>query len=103
MLLYIGCGLAALGLVANRWNTTMLAFTQPLTEDVPMTDPLVTVYTPAWTEWAATCGVVAFLLLAFSIGMRYFPAFKGVSVPEEAAQKANIIYPEYEEMPAEAD
>jgi menaquinone reductase, integral membrane subunit len=103
-LLFVGSGFAIVGLVANRWHTTLIAFTEPLSENPPMTDPLITHYTPSWTEWATTFGVVALLLLAFSIGMRYFPAFKGVSVLEEAEQRANNIYqPTFEQAPAEAE
>jgi Ni/Fe-hydrogenase subunit HybB-like protein len=58
-----------------------LAFTQPLSTAPALTDPLVTPYTPAWTEWATALGVVAGLTLLFSLGMRYLPAFKGL--PQE--------------------
>ncbi|HLA43588.1 MAG TPA: NrfD/PsrC family molybdoenzyme membrane anchor subunit, partial [Aggregatilineales bacterium] len=72
-LLLIGSGLAMAGLIANRYHTTLLAFTQPLSENPPLTIPLVSHYSPAWTEWAATSGVIAILMLAFSLGMRYLP------------------------------
>lgn len=81
-LLLIGTGLAAAGLIFNRLHTTLLAFTEPLSESPPLTDPLVTHYTPAWTEWAATAAVVALLALAFSLGMRFLPAFRGSEEPE---------------------
>ncbi|MCL4879439.1 MAG: polysulfide reductase NrfD [Anaerolineae bacterium] len=77
-MLFIGCGLVLAGLVANRWHTTLLAFTQPLSENPPLTSPLVSEYTPAWTEWATTFAVLSILTLAFSLGMRYLPAFKGI-------------------------
>jgi Ni/Fe-hydrogenase subunit HybB-like protein len=76
LLLLVGSGLAVAGLVANRWHTTMLAFTEPLSTSPAVTDPLVANYTPAWTEWATTFGVIGILTLAFSLGMRYLPAFK---------------------------
>lgn len=78
LMLTIGSGLTLAGLVANRWHTTLLAFTQPLSTSPQLTDPLVTPYTPAWTEWATALAVVAALTLAFSLGMRYLPAFKGI-------------------------
>jgi molybdopterin-containing oxidoreductase family membrane subunit len=77
MALMIGCGLAMAGLVANRWHTTFLAFTQPLSTSPAVTDPLVTPYTPAWTEWATAFAVVSILALGFSLGMRYLPTFQG--------------------------
>ena len=79
-LLLIGSGLAMAGLIANRYHTTLLAFTQPLSENPPLTIPLVSHYSPAWTEWAATSGVIAILMLAFSLGMRYLPVFKGENI-----------------------
>jgi molybdopterin-containing oxidoreductase family membrane subunit len=77
LLLTVGSGLTMAGLVANRWHTTLLAFTQPLSTAPALTDPLVTFYAPAWTEWATALGVVAGLTLIFSLGMRYLPAFVG--------------------------
>lgn len=78
LLLTVGSGLTMAGLVANRWHTTLLAFTQPLSTSPALTDPLVSPYTPAWTEWATALGVVAGLTLIFSLGMRYLPAFAGM-------------------------
>jgi molybdopterin-containing oxidoreductase family membrane subunit len=77
-LLLVGSGLAIAGLVANRYHTTLLAFTEPLTTRPAVTDPLVTHYTPAWTEWAATAGVIGILAFLFSMGMRFLPAFQGI-------------------------
>ena len=37
-MLLIGSGLAMFGLIMNRWHTTMLAFTQPLSTNPPLTD-----------------------------------------------------------------
>ncbi len=76
-MLAVGAGLAIAGLVANRWNTTMLAFTEPLTDNPPVTDPLVVNYVPNAMEWGVTLGVLAALSLVFALGMRYLPAFKG--------------------------
>jgi Ni/Fe-hydrogenase subunit HybB-like protein len=76
ILLFVGSGLAVVGLVANRWHTTLLAFTEPLSTHPPVTDPLVTQYTPAWTEWGTALGIIAILALFFSLGMRYLPSFR---------------------------
>lgn len=74
-MLLIGTGLASFGIVANRWHTTMLAFTQPLSTNPPVTEPLVTLYSPALSEWAIAFGILAGLTLVFSLGMRYLPTF----------------------------
>jgi molybdopterin-containing oxidoreductase family membrane subunit len=79
--LLVGSGLVMSGLVANRWHTTLLAFTQPLTTNPAVTDPLVMPYSPAWTEWGTAAGVIAVLTLGFSLGIRYLPAFRGLGEP----------------------
>mgnify|MGYP005846182443 CR=1 FL=1 len=85
MLLMVGSGLAMAGLIANRWNTTMFAFTEPLSLSPPLTDPLVANYTPHAVEWAVSVGIVAGLTLVFSLGMRYLPAYRGVAPAGPAA------------------
>lgn len=84
--LLVGSGLVIAGLIANRWHTTLLAFTQPLSVSPAVTNPLVTPYTPALTEWATAAGVLAILALIFSLGMRYLPAFKGMDALVQANQ-----------------
>ncbi|MCZ7540873.1 MAG: polysulfide reductase NrfD [Anaerolineae bacterium] len=79
-MLLTGSGLTVAGMVFNRYHTTLLAFTEPLSVNPPVTDPLITDYTPAWTEWASAFMVVALLMMLFSLGMRYLPAFKGIQV-----------------------
>lgn len=79
-MLLAGSGLAVAGLVFNRYHTTLLAFTEPLSVNPPVTDPLVSHYTPAWTEWATSFMIVAILAVIFSLGIRYLPAFKGLQV-----------------------
>lgn len=75
--LFMGSALAVIGLVVNRWNTTLVGLTTPLTVDPPLALPLSPSYSPAWTEWAVALGVVAGAVLAFTLGMRYLPAFGG--------------------------
>jgi molybdopterin-containing oxidoreductase family membrane subunit len=91
-LLMVGSGLAMSGIIANRWNTTMLAFTQPLTVGPATTIPLVASYTPSLVEWMTSLGIVAGLTLLFSLGMRYLPAFKGV-LPQPVESPALVSAP----------
>lgn len=93
-LLMLGCGLAMAGIVANRWNTTMLAFTLPLSTEPYLTMPAVVHYTPSLVEWATSLGIVAGLTLVFSLGAKLLPAFRGVEVPETA------LVPAPEHMPS---
>ena len=73
--LTVGSGLAITGLVKNRWHTTLLAFTQPLSENPPMTNTVIAPYTPALSEWLIMFGILAILAFIFSLGMRFLPAF----------------------------
>lgn len=84
--LFIGTGLAMAGLVVNRWHTTLLAFTEPLSESPPVTAPLETLYSPALVEWLAVGGVLAILALIFSLGMRFLPAFQEYVSKDETAE-----------------
>ena len=85
-LLLLGCGLAMAGIVANRWNTTMLAFTLPLSTEPVLTIPASVSYTPNLVEWAASIGIVAGLTMVFSLGIRFLPAFQGIPVPPRPSE-----------------
>ena len=87
MMLLIGSGLTASGLAFNRYHTTLLAFTEPLSRNPPLTNPLISPYTPAWTEWASTFMILAILAMIFSLGMRYLPAFRGLRVDESLEER----------------
>ncbi|CAG1005609.1 MAG: polysulfide reductase NrfD [Anaerolinea sp.] len=76
-MLLMGSGLTMAGIIANRWNTTMLAFTQPLSTEPVLTNPASVRYLPSLVEWGTALGIVAGLTLAFSLGMRFLPAYKG--------------------------
>ncbi|MBZ0303204.1 MAG: polysulfide reductase NrfD [Anaerolineae bacterium] len=91
--LVVGSGLVYAGIIVNRWHTTLLAFTQPLSTNPPVTDPLVGSYTPAWTEWGTALGIVCGLTLLFSLGMRFLPAFQGIeeAEPEPAPEPAMTV------------
>jgi molybdopterin-containing oxidoreductase family membrane subunit len=100
--LMIGSGLTMAGIIANRWNTTMLAFTQPLSTSPALTDPVAVRYTPSLVEWAAALGMIAGLTLLFSLGMRFLPAFKGRSpqqvTPEPVSAPPLVPAPATESM-----
>jgi Ni/Fe-hydrogenase subunit HybB-like protein len=100
LMLLLGSGLTMAGVIANRWNTTMLAFTQPLSTQPQITNPLVYQYTPSLVEWLVAAGVVGSLTLAFSLGVRYLPVFKGLA-PVEVQAEASI--PQTAPSPAGAD
>jgi molybdopterin-containing oxidoreductase family membrane subunit len=72
-------GLIVLGVVANRWNVTLSGLVAP-----PDWSPgilggvLAAAYFPTWVELAVSAGVLAYALLAFTLGVRHLPLFKSV-------------------------
>jgi Ni/Fe-hydrogenase subunit HybB-like protein len=86
--LFVGGALATIGLVLNRWHTTMIGFLTPLSTDPVLAYPLVPTYTPAWTEWAVAIGIVSGVLLVLSLGIRYLPVFRLGYVPADHGHAA---------------
>jgi molybdopterin-containing oxidoreductase family membrane subunit len=67
-----------LGVVINRWNVTLSGLVVP-PEWSPglLGNPLVTTYSPSWTEIAVTTGILGYALLAFTLGVKYLPIYPG--------------------------
>lgn len=71
-------GLIVLGVVVNRWNVTLSGLVAP-----PQWSPGVignvaaASYAPTWVELAVSVGVLAYALLAFTLGARHLPLFPG--------------------------
>lgn len=59
------------GLIAYRWNTNMVGQLVLFSDLTQPWRPLYTSYTPSLVEIAAGAGVVAYGLLAFTLGVRY--------------------------------
>jgi molybdopterin-containing oxidoreductase family membrane subunit len=74
--LFLGSALVVIGLIINRWNTTLVGFTTPLTVRPALTYPLMPTYTPGLVEWATVIGIVSAVVLGFTLGMRYLPVFE---------------------------
>ncbi|MCA9953974.1 MAG: polysulfide reductase NrfD, partial [Anaerolineales bacterium] len=76
------------GLVAYRWDTNivgqMVAFSYLPTQ----IEPLYTAYSPALVEILVGLGVIAYGLLAFTLGVRYLGVVDHSSLPEEVVQPA---------------
>ena len=74
------------GLVAYRWDTNivgqMVAFSYLPTQ----LEPLYTAYKPALVEILVGLGVIAYGLLAFTLGVRYLGVVDHSSFPEEIAE-----------------
>lgn len=59
------------GLVAYRWNTTMVGQMVVLQDLTSTAVPLYTTYVPSLVELMAAGGIIAYGLLAFTLGTRY--------------------------------
>jgi molybdopterin-containing oxidoreductase family membrane subunit len=72
----VAAGLVILGVVINRWNTTLSGLVAPpnwspgVLGGVPVAH-----YLPTFVEVAVGLGIVAYALGAFTLGARYLPIF----------------------------
>ncbi|HLF36324.1 MAG TPA: NrfD/PsrC family molybdoenzyme membrane anchor subunit [Anaerolineales bacterium] len=74
--LVLGAGLAALGIVINRWNITVSGLLVPLNYSPGVVQQLEPgIYTPSLIEWTVVLGVVGYALAAFTLGIRSLPIF----------------------------
>jgi len=60
------------GLIAYRWDTNMVGQLVVFNFLPEQSVPLFTSYRPALVEWRVGLGVIAFGLLGFTLGVRYF-------------------------------
>jgi Ni/Fe-hydrogenase subunit HybB-like protein len=73
--LVLAAGLVVLGVVLNRWDVNLSGLLLTVSYLPSRLVPAVAHYRPTWVEWATTAGVVAYGLLAFTLGVRYLPLF----------------------------
>jgi molybdopterin-containing oxidoreductase family membrane subunit len=74
--LALGGGLAALGIVFNRWNVTVSGLVVPLTYSPgTLFQPSPAPYTPNLVEWGIAAGVVGYALAMLTLGVRFLPLF----------------------------
>ena len=74
------------GVVAYRWDTNLVGQLVVVSRMPHVLEPLYTHYFPSLIEFAAGAGVIAYGLLAFSIGVRYFRVVEHESVVEAGAK-----------------
>jgi molybdopterin-containing oxidoreductase family membrane subunit len=68
--------MVVMGVVVNRWNVTLSGLVVPPDWSPGVLGNLVAVsYTPTFTEVAVAVGVLAYGLLAFTLGARYLPLY----------------------------
>jgi molybdopterin-containing oxidoreductase family membrane subunit len=75
--LVLGAGLAAFGIVVNRWNVTVSGLVVPLSYSPGTAVQLEPgSYTPSVVEWGVVAGVIGYALLIFTLGVLLLPLFK---------------------------
>jgi len=79
--LILGGALATLGLLVNRWDTTLSGLVASVTYTPGASEVIFNPYFPSYTEWLIALGILAFALLAYSLGVRILPIFQ--PSPEE--------------------
>ncbi len=80
--LILGGALATLGLLVNRWDTTLSGLVSSVNYTPGTAEVVFNRYFPSYAEWLIALGILAFALLAYSLGVRILPIFR--PLPEEA-------------------
>lgn len=75
--LVTGALLATLGIIANRWDVTVSGLTVPLSYSpgVLYQSP-AGAYSPSLAEWGVVVGIIGYVLLMLTLGLRFLPLFK---------------------------
>jgi molybdopterin-containing oxidoreductase family membrane subunit len=73
----LGSFLAVLGIIVNRWNVTVSGLFVPL-EYSPgiLYNPAPVNYFPNLVEWGVAIGILGYMLLLLTLGVKYLPLFK---------------------------
>lgn len=77
LLLVLGAVSAAAGIVLNRWNVTVSGLVVPLSYS-PGTEYILPAmsYTPSLPEWGIAVGVIGYIFLLATLGVRFLPLFE---------------------------
>jgi len=78
----LATALIVMGVVIYRSDTNLSGLIMTIAYTDALSPTLVT-YTPTWIEWATTFGVVAYGLMAFTLGVRYLPVFTAAHHEDE--------------------
>jgi molybdopterin-containing oxidoreductase family membrane subunit len=75
--LVLGSGMAAVGIVVNRWNVTVSGLVVPLDYSPGEIFQLEAgSYFPSLAEWSVAVGVIGYALMLFTLGVRLLPLFR---------------------------
>jgi len=75
-LLVLGAFMAVIGIIFNRWNTTVTGLYVPLSYSPgTLHQSPIGVYTPNLVEWGIAVGIIGYALLMITLGVRFLPLF----------------------------
>lgn len=75
-LLVLGAFLAVVGILFNRWNTTVTGLYVPLSYSPgTLYQSPIGVYSPNFVEWGIAIGIIGYALLMITLGVRFLPLF----------------------------
>ncbi|HLF26930.1 MAG TPA: NrfD/PsrC family molybdoenzyme membrane anchor subunit [Anaerolineae bacterium] len=73
----LALGAIVFGVVVNRWNVTLSGLVAPPDWSPGVLGGVVAAaYAPTWVEVAVSLGILAYALLAFTLGARYLPIYR---------------------------
>jgi len=74
--LMLAAVLAIIGIVVNRWNVTLSGLIVPMDWSPGVAEVFsVNAYRPSWVEWGIASLVIGYVLMAFTLGLRYLSFF----------------------------
>lgn len=77
----------AIGIIVNRWNVTLSGLIVPLDWSPGVAQTFgINSYRPSWIEWGVTAWVVGYVLMAFTLGLRFLPFYAEHHKEEEASE-----------------
>ena len=72
----LAAGLAAMGILVNRWNVTLSGLIVPLDWSPGAAELFpVNAYLPSLVEWGVALGILGYALLLLTLGLRFLPMF----------------------------
>ena len=74
--LVLAGGLATMGLLVNRWDTTLSGLVASVSYSPSTPSVVFNPYFPSWVEWLIALGILAFAALGYSLGVRILPIFR---------------------------
>ncbi|MCA9891068.1 MAG: polysulfide reductase NrfD, partial [Anaerolineae bacterium] len=74
------------GIVVNRWNVTLSGLIVPMDWSPGVAEIFsVNAYRPSWIEWGVGLGVLGYILMAYTLGLRFLPLY-GADHHEEVVE-----------------